>query len=126
MKNWVYDPVVARTELCRLIAKLDLPLGIGDTQAWEDYIKRAHNPLFERVSRQSTTRDLGKLFAEEHSLLMNSLLPACSSVSITSDIWFGNAKEDYISIVAHYVSTDWELQKKVIGFRLIEVKLVKT
>jgi len=62
------------------------------------------------------------LFAEERSLLMNSLLPACSSMSITSDIWSGNAKEDYISIVAHYVSADWELQKKVIGFRLIEVK----
>ena len=25
-------------------------------------------------------------------------------------------------MVAHYVSADWELQKRVIGFRLIEVK----
>jgi hypothetical protein len=49
------------------------------------------------------------------------LLPACSSVSLTSDIWSGNAKEDYISVVAHYISADWELQKKVIGFRLTEV-----
>jgi hypothetical protein len=51
---------------------------------------------------------------------MNSLLPACSSVSLTSDIWSGNVKEDYISVVAHYVSADWELQKKVVGFKLIE------
>ena len=51
LKNWVYDPMLARTELCHLIARLDLPLGIGETQAWEDYIKRAHNPLFEKVSR---------------------------------------------------------------------------
>ena len=29
--NWVYNPAVARTELCRLIARLDLPLGIGET-----------------------------------------------------------------------------------------------
>jgi hypothetical protein len=48
------------------------------------------------------------------------LLPACSSVSLTSDIWSSNAKEDYISVVAHYVGADWELHKKVIGFRLIE------
>jgi len=47
----VYDPTVAHTELCRLIAWLDLLLGIGETQAWEDYIKRAHNPRFEKVSR---------------------------------------------------------------------------
>jgi hypothetical protein len=32
-KNWEYDPQVARTELCRLIARLDLPLGIADTDA---------------------------------------------------------------------------------------------
>ena len=49
--NWVYNPAVARTELCRLIARLDLPLGIGETQAWEDYITRAHNSHFAKVSR---------------------------------------------------------------------------
>jgi len=47
-----------------LIARLDLPLGIGETQAWDDYITRAHNPQFVKVSRQTTTRDLGKLFAD--------------------------------------------------------------
>jgi len=53
---------------------------------------------------------------------MKSVLPAASSVFLTSDIWSGNAKEDYISVVSHYVNADWELQKRVIGFRLIEVK----
>jgi hypothetical protein len=87
-----------------------------------NYIKRAHNPQFEKVSRQTTTRDLVKLFAEQRAMLMNSVLPTASSVSLTSDIWSGNAKEDYISVVAHCVSADWELQQKVVGFRLIEVK----
>jgi hypothetical protein len=31
LHNWEYDPIVARTELCRLIARLDLALGIGET-----------------------------------------------------------------------------------------------
>jgi hypothetical protein len=31
LKNWRYDHAVAHSELCRLIAKLDLPLSIGDT-----------------------------------------------------------------------------------------------
>ena len=97
-------------------------MGIGETQAWEEYIVRAHNPRFAKVSRQSTTRDLGKLFNERRDILKKSVLPAASSVALTSDNWSGNAKEDYISIVAHYVNADWELQKKVIGLRLIEVK----
>jgi len=50
------------------------------------------------------------------------MLSAASSVALTSDIWSGNAKEDYISVVAHYVSADWELQKNVIVVRLIEMK----
>jgi hypothetical protein len=40
---------------------------------------------------------------------------------LTSDIWSSSTKEDYISVVPHYVSADWELQKKVVSFRLIEV-----
>ena len=50
------------------------------------------------------------------------MLSGASSVGLILDIWSGNAKEDYISVVAHYVIADWELQKKVIGLRLIEVK----
>jgi hypothetical protein len=52
------------------------------------------------------------------------VLPGASSIALTSDIWSGNSKEDYISVVAHYVSADWELQKKVIDLRLIEVKYI--
>jgi hypothetical protein len=119
LHNWEYDPIFSRTELCRLIARLDLPLGIGETHAWEDYIARAHNPRFTKVSRQTTIRDLLKLFTERRNVLINSVLPATSSVALTSDIWSGNAK-DYISVVCHYVNADWELQKRVIGLRLIE------
>ena len=36
--NWRYKPDAARTKLCCLIAKLDLPLGIGETKAFEEYI----------------------------------------------------------------------------------------
>jgi len=60
--NWDYKPDVARSELCCLIARLDLPLGIGETDAWEEYIVRAHNPRFTKVSKQTTTRDLSKIF----------------------------------------------------------------
>jgi hypothetical protein len=39
---------------------------------------------------------------------------------LTSDIWSHNAKEDYLSVVVHFVTIDWELEKKIIGFRLID------
>ena len=89
-----------------MIARLDLPLGIGETKAFEDYIIHGHNPRFVKSSRRTTTRDLGKLFTKRCDKLKNFVLPAASSVALTSDIWSGNAKEDYISVVAHYVNAD--------------------
>ena len=104
--HWEYSPEVARTQLCRLIARLDLPLGFGDSEIFEEYIKIAHNPRFASVSWQTTTRDLAKYYADCRSKVMDTLA-AASSVAFISDIWSGNAKEDYLSVVAHFFSTDW-------------------
>jgi len=81
---------VARSELCRLIARLDFPLGISETEAFEDYIVHAHNPRFVKSSRRTTTKDLGKLFNERRDVLKNSMLSTVSSVALTSNIWSGN------------------------------------
>jgi hypothetical protein len=120
-RNWEYDPQVARTKLCRLIPRLDLPLGIADIDAWDDYIQRAHNPRYVRVCRFTTTRYLVKLYNEKLKNLTDDVFPGVSSICLTSDIWSGNAREDYITVVAHFVNADWELKKYVICFKLIQV-----
>ena len=114
VKSWDYKPDVARRELCRLIARLDLPLEFGYEKTFEEYIHRAHNPRFVSVSRQTTTRDLEKYFLDRRYSLIECL-KSVNSVCLTSDIWSGNAKEDYLIVVIHYVSADWELEKRVIG-----------
>lgn len=49
---------VARTQLVRLLTRLNVPISLGESDAFEEYIKIAHNPRFVRVSRQNTTRDI--------------------------------------------------------------------
>jgi hypothetical protein len=44
-----------------------------------------------------------------------------SSVCLTSNIWSGNAKEDYITVFTHFVNADWEIKKSLIDFKLIQV-----
>jgi hypothetical protein len=105
VRNWDYSPEVAHVELCRLIARLDLPLGIGAYDAFVDYIRHAHNPRYAPVCRQTTTKDFVKHFNQTCTLMMDCLT-TCSSVAITIDIWNGNAKEDYLSLVAHFVNSD--------------------
>jgi hypothetical protein len=54
-------------------------------------------------------------------LLLDCLENSISCVALTSGIWSGNAKEDYISVIVHFVNEDWDLQKRIIAMRLIDV-----
>jgi hypothetical protein len=89
-----------------LIATLDPPLGFGAHPAFERYIRFAHNPMFHAVSRTTTTKDFVTVFDQCHILLLDCLKNSISCVALTSDIWSGNAKEDYIGVVAHFVNED--------------------
>jgi hypothetical protein len=117
--HFEYNPVAARTELCCLLARLDLSLGLGASPEFEEYIKTAYNPIFERVSRTTTTSDIDAYFLGKVDEV-KSLLSKVSCVCLTSGIWSDNAKEDYLSVVVHFVTTDWELKKRIIDFRLID------
>jgi hypothetical protein len=122
MRNWEYCPMRARSELVRFLARLDVPISMGESDAFEDYIRTAHNPAFVTVSRQTTTRDMVKFFIDRKAKLVELLSSsAVNCVCLTSDIWSGNAKEDYISVVAHYINYDWQLEKRVLGLVLIDV-----
>ena len=54
-------------------------------------------------------------------LVENLSSSAVNCVCLTSDIWSGNAKEDYLSVVVHYINSDWQLEKRVLGLVLIDV-----
>jgi hypothetical protein len=68
-----------------LIARLDLPLGIGAYDAFVEYTRHAHNPRYVPVCRQTTTKDFVKHFNQTRTIMLD-YLTACSSVAITSDI----------------------------------------
>ena len=105
--------------MVRLISRLDLPLAFDELEAFDYYITTAHSPRFTPCSRQTTTRNLTKYFAERRDKLMDTLKHV-SSVALTSDIWSGNAKDDYLPVVAHFINSDWQLEKRILGMRLID------
>jgi hypothetical protein len=62
VRSWDYHLETAHVERCHLIARLDLPLGIDAYDAFVEYIRRAHNPRYVFVCKQTTTRDFVKHF----------------------------------------------------------------
>ena len=61
------------------------------------------------------------MFEKKKLELLDEFRRGTFSVALTSDIWSGRAKQDYVSVVAHYVDGDWNLQKRIIGFSLLDV-----
>jgi hypothetical protein len=74
MRIWKYCPMVARNELVRLLARLEIPISLGENAAFEHYIRTVHNPKFVPVSRQTTTRDMVKYFTDKRLSLLRLLL----------------------------------------------------
>ena len=38
-------------------------------------------------------------------------------VALTSDVWSSGASHDYIGICCHYIDKNWNIEKRIIGFR---------
>ena len=90
-----------------MLARLDVHVSLEESDVFEEYIKTAHNPKYVPVSRQTTTRDMLKYFTDCKAKLVETVSSASvNCVCLTSDIWSGNAKEDYLSVVAHYINSD--------------------
>ena len=84
MRNWDYCPQVARTQLVRLIARLDVSISLGESEAFEEYIKTSHNPKYARVSRQTTARDIVKYFTECKANLVSTFSTSVNCLCLTS------------------------------------------
>ena len=72
-----YSNARARTELCHLIARTDLPISFAECAAFEEYIVNAHNPRFVKTSRQTIARGLIKLYNERMDKLIETLKKVC-------------------------------------------------
>jgi hypothetical protein len=70
---WEYSALVARTKMCRLIAREDLPLCFAESDAFYEYITHAHNPRFVTSSRQTIARDLIKHYNGRMERLIETL-----------------------------------------------------
>jgi len=107
-----YNPKLACTKLSRLIARLDLLLEIGETLAFEEYIKHAHSPRLPKVSsRQSITRDLVNTTLNTACYVYGLLAAKC--FLCCSNFW-------YLGVVVFFPA-DWQLENRIIGPRLIDI-----
>ncbi|XP_022728910.1 zinc finger BED domain-containing protein RICESLEEPER 2-like [Durio zibethinus] len=73
-------------------------------------------PEWEKVSRNTIKKDCMQVYEAEKKKL-KALLKTVSKISLTTDLWkSSNQKIEYMVLTAHFVDSNWRLQKRVISF----------
>jgi hypothetical protein len=57
-----------------------------------------------------------KIYASEKQKIKVMLSCCNERISLTSDLWSSLTMDGYICLTAHYVDTNWILQKRVLNF----------
>lgn len=84
--HWKYFVALAQRKLCCLIARLGLSLCFGETDAFQNYITRAQNPKYVKSYRQTTDRDLIRIYNGRAKQLINILNSFVLFIALTFNI----------------------------------------
>ena len=87
----------------------------------KDLLKIQFFSEFKSYSKIATKNDLIKLFGKMKLELKNKIHSCHVSVALTTDIWSGKAKQDYICVTSYYFDNKYKLNKSLLGFRLMDV-----
>ncbi|KAG8091272.1 hypothetical protein GUJ93_ZPchr0011g27031 [Zizania palustris] len=121
VSSWTYDPRRARDEIARYIVAEDLPIRQGESHHFERLVQRAFCPQYRGVTRRTTKNDIVALYRSRLEELKRTFSTTHTSFAITYDIWTSQHQNtSYLSVVAHYLDNERQLNKRVIGFKLMQ------
>ena len=68
-------------------------------------------------TRNTIRTEIFRIVEEHKQLLIVIFSSMPCKVSLTSDCWEALTGNHYICVTAHYIDSDWILQKRIIGFK---------
>lgn len=113
MRNILFDPQVFRDLITNAVIKHNLPLIFV-----EEAYTYAH-PKATSVSRNTLKRDVLSCYQFEKKNLFNMIQQFDGRVCLTTNLWTSVDTDGYISLTAHFITTDWVLLRKFLNFSYI-------
>ena len=60
-----------------------------------------------------------KYYEWEQTEIIGQFVESSQRVALTSDVWSSGTSHDYICICSHFIDKDWNIEKKLIGFKVM-------
>ena len=73
-------------------------------------------------SRVTVARDILELYDIKKAKLKVDLRKNCVRVCVTTDEWTSLQNMHYMFLTAHYIDSDWKLQKRILLLHNVESK----
>ena len=116
-KGWSQD--ACRRAVTKMIIMGELPLSFVDNKGFRHFCSVAI-PQFVMPSRRTIGRDVMELLLEEKVMLKSLICNNKQRVSLTTDLWTSVQNMSYMVITAHFIDSDWCLNRRIISFSAIE------
>lgn len=100
------------------IAKHNLPLQLVEYEAIRNCFSYL-NPDVKFFVRNTIKSDIIRMYGKEKEKLVVLLKNTCGRISLTSDCWTSVTTDGYISLTAHFVDENWQLQKRILNFSFL-------
>lgn len=89
----------------------ELPFIFPEKEGFKDFISKAC-PRFKVPSRITMYRDVLRLYEDEKAKLKKYFKDSHQTVSLTTDTWTSSTLQNYMVLTAHYIDSNWQLNKK--------------
>ncbi|KMT01844.1 hypothetical protein BVRB_9g210350 [Beta vulgaris subsp. vulgaris] len=116
LKNPKIDHDHLRKAICMFVVAGAHSFSLVEEPAFKNMLSVAC-PSYKVLSRHTVRRDALKYYDEEKKVVEYDLQNASSRICFTSDNWRNDSTQDeYICVTAHWIDTNWKLQKSIIRF----------
>lgn len=110
-----FNKVRCRSVFAKFVVKDEHAFNVVEGVGFKELVQELQ-PQFIVPSRMTVTRDVHQLFCNERVKLMKVLTKSGQKVCLTTDCWTSCTQISYMCLTAHYIDSEWNLQKKIINF----------
>ncbi|GKV11856.1 hypothetical protein SLEP1_g23075 [Rubroshorea leprosula] len=114
--QWKFDGVASRKAIAVMIILDELPFSFVEKEGFLHFCKVCLPQHFKPPSRRTITRDILALYCDLRDDLSKFFKDRKMRVSLTTDTWTSQNKISYMSLTAHFIDDNWNLQRKILCF----------
>ncbi|KAL8113391.1 hypothetical protein AgCh_020640 [Apium graveolens] len=110
-----FNKVICRNALAKFVVKDEQAFNVVEGVGFRELMQELQ-PNFVVTGRNTLTRDIYHLFCNERTKLKKELTKPGQRICLTTDCWMARTQISYMFLTAHYINSDWKLQKRILNF----------